>query len=166
MRPLVVLNVVGLARRDLADAPRIAAIGASGFSAPLTPVFPAVTCPVQATFLTGQRPSGHGIVGNGWYEREPAQVFFWRQSNRLVRGEKVYETGKRRDAAFTCAKLFWWFNMYGAVEWSVTPRPIYPADGRKIPEIYSSPADLGARLSSELGPFAFVAFVPAFGSAG
>jgi predicted AlkP superfamily pyrophosphatase or phosphodiesterase len=48
--------------------------------------------------------------------------------------------------------------MYSAVEWSVTPRPIYPADGRKIPEIYSAPADLGARLTAELGPFPFFDF--------
>src|SRR6185503_6067008 len=94
----------------------------------------------------------------GWYFRDLAQVMFWRQPDQLVLGEKVWEAARRRDASFTCAKMFWWFNMYGAVEWSVTPRPIYPADGRKIPEIYSSPGDLGARLAAELGPFPFFDF--------
>jgi predicted AlkP superfamily pyrophosphatase or phosphodiesterase len=121
-------------------------------------VTPAVTCSAQATYLTGTLPRQHGIVGNGWYFRDLAQVMFWRQANQLVIGDKVWETARRRDAAFTCAQMFWWFNMYGSVEWSVTPRPIYPADGRKIPEIYSYPADLGARLTSELGTFPFFDF--------
>lgn len=85
-------------------------------------------------------------------------MLFWRQANQLVIGDKVWETARRRAAAFTCAQMFWWFNMYGAVDWSVTPRPIYPADGRKIPDIYSQPADLGARLTAELGAFPFFDF--------
>ena len=40
----------------------------------------------------------------------------------------------------------------------MTPRPIYPADGRKIPEIYSYPGDLGDRLTAELGTFPFFDF--------
>ena len=101
-------------------------------------MLPAVTCTAQATFLTGTLPREHGIVGNGWYFRDLAQVMFWRQSNQLVPGEKVWETARRRDPACTCAKMFWWFNMYSTADWSVTPRPIYPADGRKIPDIYGS----------------------------
>ena len=85
-----------------------------------------MTCSVQATFLTGTLPREHGIVGNGWYFRDLAQVMFWRQSNQLVRGEKVWETARRRDPSFTCAKLFWWYNMYSTADWAVTPRPIYP----------------------------------------
>jgi hypothetical protein len=50
-----------------------------------------VTCSVQASFLTGALPREHGIVGNGWYFRELAQVMLWRQSNQLVHGEKLYE---------------------------------------------------------------------------
>jgi len=54
--------------------------------------------------------------------------------------------------------MFWWFNMYSTAEWAVTPRPIYPADGRKIVDIYSQPADLRARLVAELGAFPFFNF--------
>jgi predicted AlkP superfamily pyrophosphatase or phosphodiesterase len=54
--------------------------------------------------------------------------------------------------------MFWWYNMYGGVNWSVTPRPLYPADGRKIPDVYSSPGALGERLKSELGEFPFFDF--------
>ncbi len=154
MRPTAVLNIVGLTRALMgADTPHLNALAADGGWAPIRAITPAVTCSAQATFLTGTLPRDHGIVGNGWYFRDLAQVMLWKQSNHLVHGEKVWETARRRDPACTCAKMFWWFNMYSTAEWAVTPRPIYPADGRKIPDIYSQPADLRDRLTSELGPF-------------
>jgi predicted AlkP superfamily pyrophosphatase or phosphodiesterase len=121
-------------------------------------VTPAVTCPAQATYLTGLLPRQHGIVANGWYFRDLAQIFFWRQSNHLLEGEQIWDAARRRDPAFTAANLFWWFNMYSGADWSATPRPIYPADGRKIPDIYTHPPDLHGRLTSELGPFPFFQF--------
>ncbi len=48
--------------------------------------------------------------------------------------------------------------MYAAVDWSVTPRPCYPADGRKIMDCYSQPADLRDRLQEELGVFPLMRF--------
>ncbi|MGE0593054.1 MAG: alkaline phosphatase family protein [Vicinamibacterales bacterium] len=154
MYPTAVLNVVGLTPELLGPhTPHLTALAREGAMAPLRAVVPAVTCTAHATFLTGLRPEGHGVVANGWYFRDLAQVMFWRQANQLVQGPKVWETARDRDAAFTCAQMFWWFNMYAAVDWSVTPRPIYPADGRKLPDIYSSPADLRDRLIAELGTF-------------
>jgi predicted AlkP superfamily pyrophosphatase or phosphodiesterase len=154
-----VLNVVGLTPDMLGpDTPHLSALAGGGTTAAIHPTLPAVTCSAQATYLTGRPPSGHGIVGNGWYDRDLAQVFFWRQSNRLVQGEKVWETARRRAPELTVAKLFWWFNMYSSADWSVTPRPIYPADGRKIPDIYGAPPELTTRLTSELGPFPFFSF--------
>lgn len=140
------------------DTPNLSALAASGQSRPISSMLPALTCSVQSTYLTGLTPARHGIVGNGWYFRELEQVWLWRQANRLVGGEKVWETARRRDPALTCANLFWWYNMYSSVDWSVTPRPLYPADGRKIPEIYSAPMELGARLKADLGPFPFFDF--------
>src|SRR5688572_16888982 len=150
---LLVILAVGLRPKDLANAPVMRGLGQHGFTAPLDTVFPAVTCSVQASFLTGLQPSGHGAVGNGWYFRELAQVMLWRQSNQLVRGEKLYEAAKSRFGART-AKMFWWWNMYApAVDWSVTPRPEYHADGLKKPGLYSEPPDLQRTLQEELGPF-------------
>src|SRR5262249_52277638 len=54
--------------------------------------------------------------------------------------------------------MFWWYNMYSSADWSVTPRPIYPSDGRKIPDIYSHPSKLRERLTSAIGPFPFFKF--------
>src|SRR3989337_213396 len=94
------------------DTPHLSALARDGASAPIRTIAPAVTCSVQSTFVTGLLPRDHGIVGNGWYFRDLAQVMFWRQANRLVTGEKIWETARRRDAAATCANMFWWFNMY------------------------------------------------------
>lgn len=154
MKPLLVLDIVGLTPAHIgASTPHLARLAAEGFQAPLGTVLPAVTCSAQSTMLTGLLPRSHGIVGNGWYFRDLSEVWLWRQSNRLVGGTKVWERGRERDPAFTCAKLFWWYNMYSSADWSVTPRPIYPADGRKIPGVYSHPAGLAPELQAELGRF-------------
>ncbi|MBI4613966.1 MAG: alkaline phosphatase family protein [Planctomycetes bacterium] len=158
MRRVVVLDVVGLTPRMLERAPGLEALAREGFAAPMDPVVPAVTSTVQASLLTGLPPSGHGVVANGWYFRELAEVLFWRQSNRLVAGEKVWEAGRARDPSFTCAKVFWWFNMHSTADFSVTVRPAYPADGRKIPDIYTQPAGLREEVTGRLGPFPLFQF--------
>lgn len=140
------------------DTPHINRLIRRGGVRPLQTVTPAVTCSVQSTFTTGTLPAAHGCVANGWYVRELGDILFWHQSDRLVRGEKIWEAGKRQDPAFTCAKLFWWYNMYSAVDWSVTPRPQYLADGRKLPDIYTDPPQLREELSSRLGAFPLFQF--------
>ena len=158
MRRTIVLNVVGLTQELLPHAPNLARLAAQGAVRPLRTITPAVTCAVQSTFLTGLLPRDHGIVGNGWYFRDLSEILFWRQSNRLVAGEKLWDAARRRDPGFTCAQLFWWYNMYADVDISVTPRPIYPADGRKIPDIYTQPADLRGELTHKLGAFPLFRF--------
>jgi len=147
MHRTVVLIVVGLTVDHLGDAaPNLRALARAGGMRPLTTILPAVTCSVQSTFATGLLPSEHGAVANGWYFRDLSETWLWRQSDRLVGGEKIWEAGARRDPAFTCAKLFWWYNMYSETAYAVTPRPAYPADGRKIPDIYTQPAELRENL--------------------
>ena len=157
-RKLLVVDVVGLTPRHLRDAPGLSALAGEGFVAPLTPSLPAVTCTVQSSILTGKPPSETGIVGNGWYFRELSEVWFWRQSNALVEGEKLWETARKRKPGLTAAKMFWWYNMYSSADWSVTPRPGYPADGRKIPDVYAQPPVLRTRLNSKLGSFPLFKF--------
>ena len=153
-RPLMVINVVGLTPVMIGSrTPNLQRLANSGFQRPLQTVLPAVTCSVQATLLTGLLPAQHGIVGNGWYFRELAEVGFWKQSNHLIQGEKLYQTAAMRDPAHRTAKMFWWYNMYADTAWSVTPRPSYPADGRKIPDLYSEPAVLRDVLQEQLGRF-------------
>jgi predicted AlkP superfamily pyrophosphatase or phosphodiesterase len=152
--PTAVLLVVGLNQSLLGKhAPRLAAFARKGALRRLEPGLPAVTSSVQSSMLTGLPPREHGVVGNGWYHRELAEVQFWKQSNRLVRGEKIWETARRRDPSLTCANLFWWFNMYSSADYSVTPRPMYKADGRKIPDCYSEPPELRDLLQRRFGRF-------------
>jgi predicted AlkP superfamily pyrophosphatase or phosphodiesterase len=154
MNRTLVLNVVGLTEKLLGpDTPHLQTLARAGAARPLETITPAVTCAVQSTFLTGEMPARHGIVGNGWYFRDLSEIWFWRQSNRLVGGEKLWDAARARDPAFTCAQLFWWYNMYSSADVSVTPRPMYPADGRKIPDVYTSPPELRHRLTEKLGPF-------------
>ena len=117
-----VILVVGLNRALLRHAPRLSALAARGVVHRLRPVLPAVTCSVQSSMLTGLPPHDHGIVGNGWYDRALAEVHFWKQSNKLVQGEKVWDTARRRDPSVTCANVCWWFNMNTSAAFTVSAR--------------------------------------------
>jgi predicted AlkP superfamily pyrophosphatase or phosphodiesterase len=159
MRPTIVINVVGLTSRMIGpDTPVLQRLAAAGGMRTLATAFPAVTCTAQTTFLTGVSPREHGVVGNGWYFRDLSEVLFWRQSNHLVSGDRLWDAAKRRDPTFTCANLFWWYNMYSTADIGVTPRPMYPADGRKIPDCYTAPGALRDELTARFGPFPLFSF--------
>ncbi|HZM36604.1 MAG TPA: nucleotide pyrophosphatase/phosphodiesterase family protein [Burkholderiales bacterium] len=159
MNRVLVILAVGLSPALVGEhTPALKRLAARGAMRPLRTVTPAVTCTVQSTLVTGLMPGGHGAVANGWYFRDLSEIWLWRQSNRLVAGEKVWEAAKRRDPAFTCAKMFWWYNMYSSADWSATPRPMYPADGRKIPDHYAHPYELHDELDAKLGQFPLFKF--------
>jgi predicted AlkP superfamily pyrophosphatase or phosphodiesterase len=159
LKRIAVIDVVGLTESLIGEStPHISAFRKAGASAKIVPAFPAVTCTAQSTYLTGSPPSYHGIVGNGWYNRELAEVQFWKQSNKLVHGRKLWEELRERDSKFTCAKLFWWYNMYSSADFSITPRPMYPADGRKVFDIYTWPCSIRTEIKQDLGDFPFTTF--------
>jgi len=158
MQRLAVLNVVGLSRSLLPHAPFIRTFAEKHGLQTFRPAFPAVTCTAQSSMLTGLPVAEHGIAANGWYDRESAEVRFWKQSNHLVRGEKVWERLRREIPGFTCAKLFWWYNMHSSADYTMTPRPLYPADGRKVFDIHTQPMGLREEVKAELGDFPFPAF--------
>ena len=159
MKPVLLLDVAGLTRGMLgAGTPNLSALARDGFAAELAPVLPAVTCSAQATMVTGKLPRDHGIVGNGWYFRALNEVWLWRQSGALIEGEKLWDAARRRDPDFRCANLFWWYNMNTTADLGVTPRPTYPADGRKLFGIYTYPHGLRLELEAALGEFPFHTF--------
>jgi len=154
-----VINVVGLTESLLGPAtPHLSRFKAAAGQSSVVPAFPAVTCTAQSNYLTEATPAQHGIVANGWYDRSLAEVQFWKQSNHLVAGPKIWDQLRQSDPAFTCAQLFWWFNMYSAADYSITPRPIYPADGRKIFDIYTWPYEIRPAIKHDLGDFPFPTF--------
>ena len=158
-RRLAVLNVVGLSKSVLGLlTPRIGSLARDGALCLIRPAFPAVTCTAQSNYLTGKPPAGHGIVGNGWFDRSLAEVQFWKQSNALVAAPKVWEDLRLLRPGLTCAKLFWWYNMYSTADYSITPRPMYPADGRKVFDVYSWPYSIRTEIKAELGSVPFPTF--------
>jgi predicted AlkP superfamily pyrophosphatase or phosphodiesterase len=159
MQKTVVIDIVGLSSSLIGDfTPFLRQYVAKRSLHTITPMLPAVTTSVQSTFVTGKWPSQTGIVSNGWYDREDSEVKFWKQSNKLVHGEKIWDKAKKADPSFTCSKMFWWYNMYSTADYSVTPRPNYLADGRKMPDCYSHPPQLRDYLQKELGEFPLFQF--------
>ncbi len=159
MKKTVVLDVVALSPRVIGEhTPFLKKWIEKGKRAVVEPVLPAVTCSAQSVYLTGKWPSENGIVGNGWYFKDECEIKFWRQSNHLVQSPKVWDVLKAENSEFTVANMFWWYNMYSSVDYAVTPRPLYPSDGRKLPDIHSQPMELRDRLQKELGQFPLFSF--------
>ncbi len=159
MNKTAVIDVVGLSSNLIGEhTPFLKEYISKKNLSLIEPMLPAVTTSVQSTYLTAKWPAEHGIVGNGWYDREECEVKFWKQSNKLVDTEKIWERAKKINPSFTCAIMFWWYNMYSSADYSVTPRPNYLADGRKIPDCYSHPAKLRDELQNKLGQFPLFQF--------
>ena len=152
---LALLNIVGLTPNLLGDAtPNLVDFARRcGGIRSLIPDLPAVTCTVQSSILTGTTPAHHGIVGNGWFDRTQNEVQFWKQSSALVGGERIWDLARKRDPSVTTANLFWWNAMYSTADITVTPRPIYCADGRKLPDVWTNPSNWRDELRSEIGEF-------------
>nr|YP_010478808.1 hypothetical protein N4K71_pgp086 [Neustupella aerophytica]UVI61113.1 hypothetical protein [Neustupella aerophytica] len=154
MKKTVVLNIVGLTSKLIGhNTPFLKKWIEKGKLCKIKPMLPALTCSVQSSYLTGEWPNTHGIVGNGWYFKDLCEIKFWHQSNNLVAAPKIWDIAKNNDPSFTCANMFWWYNMYSGVDYSVTPRPIYTADGVKIPDCYTFPTSLRDELQMKLGRF-------------
>lgn len=159
MNKTVVIDIVGLSAHLIGEhTPFIKSWMQGRHLQSIKPMLPAVTTSVQSTYVTGKWPAEHGIVGNGWYDRTDCEIKFWKQSNKLVATEKIWERAKKADPTFTCSKMFWWYNMYSTADYSITPRPNYLADGRKLPDCYSHPAELRDYLQTELGQFPLFQF--------
>ncbi|MGZ8541517.1 MAG: alkaline phosphatase family protein [Chitinophagaceae bacterium] len=159
MHKTVVIDIVGLSSSLITEhTPFLKKYTAEKGLNTIEPMLPALTTSVQSTFVTGKWPAEHGIVGNGWYDRLDCEIKFWKQSNKLVLEEKIWERAKKMDPSFTCSKMFWWYNMYSGADYSVTPRPNYLADGRKLPDCYSHPSELRDELQRELGQFPLFKF--------
>ena len=161
MTRTMVIDVAGLSQELAAEIPSLAALAARGVSLGLEPILPAVTCPMQATLTTGEPPSRHGIVSNGLYFFDTAEVRFWEQSAHLVNAPRVWDlqarnvergvrSGKRKTTTASprpkVAMLFWQQSMYGTADVLLTPKPIHGPGDQLIQDCYSRPADLFRRL--------------------
>ena len=116
----------------------------------IDPAFPAVTCTAQSDYATGKTASEHGIVGNGWHNRFGRGPVL-KQPNQPVQGPKVWDTCANAMRISRLPKCFGGTTCTGVPTRSLTPRPMYPADGRKVFDIYTQPASIRTRSSGTWG---------------
>ncbi len=116
---------------------------------PLVSPFPAVTSTAQATFRTGRDTGGHGIVGNGLFDRLRCRVDFWNQSSRLICLPRIWQ--RWRQAGRTVGMLFWQQSLGEAVDLILSPAPVHKHGGGMIQDCYSQPSDLYGTLCRQVG---------------
>jgi predicted AlkP superfamily pyrophosphatase or phosphodiesterase len=180
VRHIVVLDIVGLELEYIESdlLPNIRDIAAEGQAAKMEPVFPALTCPVQSSILSGKYPNQHGIIANGLYDRNNYSVSFWEQSSALVQADRVWDIVKKSNkspwqlsstsssssrssssslsssfSGLKTAVLFWQNTMYARSDIVVTPRPLHFQDGMQM-WCYSKPIGFyDNQLKQKLGEF-------------
>jgi len=116
---------------------------------PLESVFPALVCPVQASFRTALAPAGHGMVANGFYDRTLGRVLLGEQSASLIEGPRIWEGFRRRGKRV--GMLFWQQSLGEDVEVLLASTPVHKHSGRMIPHCYGRPDDLYSRLCTAVG---------------
>lgn len=159
-QPLLIVNVAGLGGKSVGVmTPNLMRLSESGQGClGVRPPVPALTSSSQATLLTGSLPVQHGIVSNGWYFRELAQVLNWQRSGNLVAGESLWRAARGSRPNLRCANLFWRYATHSACDVNVVERPTYWADGRKSPDIYTEPGSVRNELFERFGPFPLFRF--------
>lgn len=155
-RHVVVFLVPGLSGRLLRHAehcPALAELARRTRLRPVRPVFPAVTCPAQATYTTGLAPGRHGVVANGNYFPDRREVSLWEHSARMIGQPRIWDALKRVNPSLTTAALFWWNTQYSTADFYMNVAPIHTAKGETISSCYSKPAGLYDEIEKRLGPF-------------
>jgi predicted AlkP superfamily pyrophosphatase or phosphodiesterase len=155
VKHIIILDIVGLESSHLSSnlIPNIANIANEGESFKMEPVFPAVTCTVQASLLSGQYPNKHGIISNGLYDKNNYTVSFWEQSSSLVQADRIWDIAKRQNnSSFKTAVLFGQNTMYCKSDVVITPRPLHMEDGM-IMWCYSKPLGYYEDLKQKYGEF-------------
>ncbi len=146
-------DVTGAARKDSRTSmPTLHAWAQSGALAELTPSFPCVTSPVQASVWTGVGPGQHGVIANGFHDRDRNQVEFWMARNGIIQGEQIWDC-IQRSGHLTSAVWHAQNIKDAAADYIVTPEPIHRPDGRTDLWCYSKPGGLYEQLLAELGHF-------------
>ncbi len=119
--------------------------------APTMSVFPAVTCPAQATLRTGLSPAEHGMVSNGYWSPELQKPLFWEQSARLVKGKRVWEDLRAQGGKV--GMFFFQQSLGEEVDAIVSPAPIHKHNGGMILATYTKPTGAASILEALHGKF-------------
>ncbi|MFC1591326.1 nucleotide pyrophosphatase/phosphodiesterase family protein [Thermodesulfobacteriota bacterium] len=144
----LVVQVAGLGYDFLAETMGAPAMAGLDFK-PLAPLFPALTCPVQASFTTAAPPGAHGMVGNGFFDRQLNKAFFWEQSANLIAGERIWQ--KLRESGKKVAQLFWQQSLGPHADLLLSPAPIHKHHGGMIQDCFCLPRHLYADIVRHIG---------------
>ena len=155
---LVLVSIPGLRRQDLQRMPNLRKLAEKGAVASLTPTFPCVTCPVQATLTTGVSPQEHGIIANGFYYRDKGELEMWTAWNECFQAPQVWELLHRHDPVLTSAVWFPMHSKGASADYICTPAPIHNPDGSESLWCYTKPAELYGELRDSLGHFPLMNF--------
>ena len=159
-RAVIFLSIPGLRGEDLHNMPHLRELTRAGDQATLVPSFPAVTWPVQANMLTGKKPQQHGVIANGFFWRERAEVEMWTAWNEAIQAPQIWdilhqnETAERRTSAA-------WFPMLSkgcGADFVCMPAPIHNPDGSESLWCYTKPVELYGELRDTLGHFPLMHF--------
>ena len=119
---------------------------------PLRPVFPAVTCCAQGSIRCATAPREHGVIANGFFNRQSRRVDFWNQSARMVAGPRLWANARRRGQRV--AMLCYQQSLGEDADFILSPAPIHKHHGGMIDACQSRPDDLGDELTRAVGrPF-------------
>jgi predicted AlkP superfamily pyrophosphatase or phosphodiesterase len=151
---IIVIDIVGLEKKHISETvtPNIFDISKTGETRDIETVFPAVTCTVQSSLLSGSYPEIHGIISNGLYDQQQYAVSFWEQSSNLVQADRIWDIAKRHGSGLKTAVLFWQNTMYCNADIVLTPRPLH-MDERMIMWCYNKPPGFYDELSRKIGKF-------------
>jgi len=156
---VVLLSIPGLRSRDLTAMPRLSALAAGrGSTAPLTPSFPGVTCPVQANMTTGVLPDRHGVIANGFFWRDKSEVEMWTAWNECIQAPQIWELLHQHDPSLTSAVWFPLHSKGAKANFICTPAPIHNPDGSESLWCYTQPTELYGELRDTLGHFPLMHF--------
>ena len=151
---VIVIDIVGLEEKHLNSnlLPTISALAERGESSKMKPVFPAVTSTVQTSFLSGEYPNRHGIISNGFMDRNTYNVLFWEQYNSLVQVPRIWDFIKSKNINFKTAVLFWQNTLYANSDIIITPKPIHLENEMKM-WCYSKPVGYYEEIIKQIGEF-------------
>ena len=150
---VLLLSIPGLRERDLEHMNRLRALVAEGDRAALIPSTPAVTCPVQVNMTTGVTAAEHGVVANGFYWRDRAEVEMWTAWNSVIERPQIWDRLHEADSSLTSAVWFPLLAKGCGADFICTPAPIHNPDGSESLWCYTKPESLYGELLESLGHF-------------
>ena len=153
---LVVIDLVGAVPQHFDDPalfPELARVFRTSGVRALKPVFPAVTCPVQVSMVTGAPPSQHGIIANGLFDRAERTVTMWTWPASRVQRAPVWEMLRKRVPRAKTAVMFFQGLKAAAADIFINPHPKHTPDGKTVPWCDSRPSGLYEQLATKLGHF-------------